>query len=41
MCSLLSSILINNIKNIIENYYIVKTVLIIDILGQTDKNILY
>ena len=41
MYSLLNSILINNIKNIIKNHYIIKTVLIISILGQTDRNILY
>ena len=41
MCSLLCFILINNIKNIVENYYIVKTVLIINVSNQIDRNILH
>ena len=33
MCSLLYFILVNNIKSIIENYYIIEIVLIVGIPG--------
>ena len=41
MCSLSSFILINDVKSTVENHYIIKIVLIIDILSQTGRNMLY
>ena len=41
MCSLLSSILINGIKNTVENHCIIEIILIIGVPGQTGRNISY